>query len=74
MPYIMRIEPHDNSGVKTRQVRRQKERLAKKYLPSSSTMTRADLGVPQRRVFSSSKYMPHIGKKERGRYAAKADA
>lgn len=68
MWYRMRVTTFDNSQVNTRQVRRQRERLAKKLLPGSKTKTRTD--EPPASLtgyrFSSSAYMPHVGG---GRYA-----
>lgn len=66
MSYVMRLPTFDNSGVNTRQVRRQRERLAKKRLPGSAMRTRADLmdAVGNGRAISSSKYRPHNGKRE----------
>lgn len=63
MAYRMRFQPVDNSQVSTRQVRRQRERLAKKFLPGSTIRTRTD--VPPNYLlgwrYSSSAYMPHQG-------------
>lgn len=53
----------DNEVVNTRQVRRQRERLALKG--------RSDVPPSKYPYFGRSKYMPHIGNKERGRYAAR---
>jgi hypothetical protein len=66
MTYRMDFPTFDNSGVNTRQVRRQRARLAKKLLPRSTTQTRTD--TPPARLngyrFSTSKYRPHIGDKQ----------
>jgi hypothetical protein len=53
----------DNASVNTRQVRRQSERLAAKGRTDAPPAWM--LGTRR----GSSRYMPHIGKKERGRYA-----
>jgi hypothetical protein len=53
----------DNATVNTRQVRRQRERLAAKGRADAPPAWM--LGARR----GSSRYMPHIGKKERGRYA-----
>lgn len=52
----------ENEHVNTRQVRRQRERLAAK----SRTDYPPTLYAPR----NTSRHMPHIGAKERGRYAA----
>lgn len=72
--YRMTLKDIDNSGVQTRQVRRQLERLAKKRLPGSSLRTRADLMGTATIAFSSSKYMPHQGKREMARRLHRAAA
>lgn len=58
MAYRMTMPAFDNSGVTTRQVRRQRERLARKG--------RNDYAGPAGRItiWSSSRYRPHCGKKE----------
>ena len=58
----MNLKPIDNSAVSTRQVRRQRERLAKKG--------RTDIGATT--AYSSSKYMPHNGQQEMARRVAQA--
>lgn len=60
MAYSFKALNIDNSGVNTRQVRRQRERLRQKG------RTDAPPAYMMRRRFSSSKYMPHVGAKERG--------
>lgn len=68
MSYRMKLPTFDNSAVNTRQVRRQRERLSKKKLPGSSVRTRAELmDMPRSVAWSSSKYMPHNGKRETAR-------
>lgn len=69
MPYIMKTRPADNSTVDSRQVRRLRKRLAEK-----GKHGRSDAPLPAMlgdRV-SSSKYMPHIGAKQRGVEAPKS--
>jgi hypothetical protein len=66
----------DNSGVETRQVRRQMERLAKKKLPHpvKGATTRADLVVvPPSYRLSRSRYKPHQGAKECARRVEQAN-
>ena len=55
MGYWMRLLPIDNSLVNTRQVRRQRERLAKKGRFDSPPYSL----LGQR--YTSSAYMPHVG-------------
>lgn len=62
MAYSFKALNIDNSAVSTRQVRRQRERLA------LNGRTDAPPTYLMRRRFSSSKYMPHIGAKERARH------
>lgn len=69
MAYTFKTLAVDNSAVNTRQVRRQRERLAAK--PGIRGPAKRDDAPPARlmvRRFSSSKYMPHIGAKERARH------
>lgn len=55
MGYMMRLPTFDNSTVETRQVRRQRERLA---LKGRSDIEPTLLREPR---YSSSKYLPHEG-------------
>lgn len=63
MGYRMTFPTFDNSAVDTRQVRRQRERLAKKRLPGSTPRTRTDVPPPELMGYrySTSAYMPHVG-------------
>ena len=71
MAYRMTLPVFDNSAVNTRQVRRHRERLSRKKLPGSSVRTRADVMDASRSyVFSTSRYMPHNGKREMARRVA----
>ena len=64
MTYRMDLPAFDNSAVNTRQVRRQRERLAKKGRNDRSVL---DM------LFSTSKYMPHQGKREMARLELEDD-
>ena len=65
MAYSFKTLAIDNSAVNTRQVRRQRERLAAKgHYRTLDTPPGRLMG----RRYSSSKYMPHIGAKERARH------
>lgn len=59
MSYRMHVTTYDNSAVDTRQVRRQRERLASKGRREPPFN-----GEVRSLVWSTSKYMPHNGKRE----------
>jgi hypothetical protein len=63
MSYRMNLETFDNSAVNTRQVRRQRARLAAKHRTDTTATGSA---------WTSSKYMPHNGKREMARRVEQA--
>lgn len=72
--YRMNVQNFDNSGVNTRQVRRQRERLEaknerRKALNDRNRYFRGDAIRPMGYRLTRSKYMPHIGAKQRAKGA-----
>ena len=73
--YRMNVQDFDNSGVNTRQVRRQRERLKaknerRKALSDRNRYFRGDAVKPKGYRLTRSKYMPHIGAKQRAKAAS----